>query len=178
MELLVITGIISVLAGVAVGVTSTVVRMRRGESGAQQLDAFLKRHREMAVARRRDVEIHFVEPNRVESLVRAVPDEDGNMDAPEPLEEMIFEGGIEFELIPEIPDTPNRFGNGAAISLGGANPVMFSSEGAFINAGNEPINASVFLAVPNDPLSATAITILGPTATIERWLWNGARWTK
>ncbi len=178
MELLVIAGIISVMAGIAIGVTTTVVRMARGESGAQQLDAFLKRHRETAIARRRDIEIRFVEPNRVQSLVRAVPDEDGNMAAPDPLEEMVFEGGIEYMLTPDLPDTPNLFGNGVAVSLGGANPVMFSSEGAFIDAGNNPINATISLAVPDDPLTATAVTILGPTATIERWLWNGAAWTK
>lgn len=179
MELLVIAGIIGVMAGVAVGVTSTVVRMARGESGAQQLDAFLKRHREMAIARRRDIEIRFIEPNRVESLERDIPDENGDMDPSVPLEEMVFEGGIEYEVSPDVPDTPNRFGNGAPITLVGAiPPVMFSSEGAFIDARNNPINASIFLAVPNDPLSGTAVTILGPTATIERWLWNGGAWTK
>lgn len=179
MELLVLAGIIGVLAGVSIGVSSTVVRMMRGESGAQQLDAFLKRHREAAIARRRDIEIRFIEPNRVESLVRAVPDENGNMAAPEPLEELVLEGGIEYELIDDVPDTPNLFGNATAISLGGAiPPVMFSSEGAFIDARNNPMNATISLAVPSDPLSATAVTILGPTATIERWLWNGSAWTK
>jgi prepilin-type N-terminal cleavage/methylation domain-containing protein len=178
LELLVVAGLISVLGAVALGVSNTVVRMMRAESGAQQLDAFLKRYRETAVSRRRDIEIRFIAPNQVSSLERAVPNNAGVMAAPTPLETIVFENGLRYQLATGVPDTPNLFGNAAAISLGGANPVMFSSEGAFIDANNNPINATLFLAVPGDRESAAAVTILGPTATIERWRWNGGAWTK
>lgn len=178
MELLVIAGIIGVLGGVAMGVSSTIVRMVRGESGAQQLDAFLKRHREMAIARRRDIEIRFIDPNQVQSAVRSVPVNPGDPIVATVLETMTFEGGIEYQLTDGLPDTRNGFGNATPVSLEGADVVMLSSEGAFINVPGDPINATISLGIEGDPLSATAITILGVTASIERWRWNGSDWTK
>lgn len=177
-ELLVSIAIIAILAGVGVGVTTTVVRMTRGETGAQQLDGFLKRHREMAVGRRRDIEIRFLPPNQVQSAQRAVPDPPAVTPAPTVLETLTFEGTIEYRQFAGLPDTPNLFGNGAAVALGGAVPVMFSSEGALIDAAGNPVNATVSLGIDGDPLSATAVTVLGATATIERWRWDGTRWLK
>jgi len=177
-EILITVAIIAILAGVGVGVTTTLVRMTRGETGAQQLDGFLKRHREMAVARRRDIEICFIAPNQVQSAQRAVPDPPAATPAPTVLETMTFEGRIGYRLFPGVPDTPNLFGNATEVAVGGTAPTMFSSEGAFIDAGNNPVNATISLGIEGDPLSATAVTVLGATASIERWRWNGANWTK
>lgn len=177
-ELVVICFLVAVSATFALGITMQFVRQVRGQTGAQQLDAFLKRHREMAIARRRDIEIRFLEPNRVQSAVRAVPNPPAATPAPTVLEEATFEGRVEYRVYPGLPDTPNRFGNGSAIILGGTQPVMFSSEGAFIDAANNPVNATFSLGVRGVRNSATAVTILGTTATIERWRWDGSRWTK
>jgi prepilin-type N-terminal cleavage/methylation domain-containing protein len=177
-DVIVTLAVLSILAGVGIGVSSTIVRMVRGESGAQQLDAFLKRHREMAVARRRDIEIRFLPPNRIQSALRAVPDPPNPTPAPAVLETVTFEGGIEYRAFPLIPDTPNQFGNAAAISVGGNLPVMFSSDGAFLDIDSNPVNATLLTGVDGDPLTAGAVTILGATATIERWRWNGAEWTR
>ncbi len=177
-ELLITLAIIGVLAGIGIGVTTTIVRMTRGETGAQQLEAFLKRHRELAIARRRDIEVWFLPPNQVESRERAIPNPPAVTPAPEVLERVTFEGRVEYRFFAGLPDTPNLFGDGAEINLGGATPVMFSSEGAFLDAGGNPVNATVLLGIEGDPLSATAVTILGATASIERFRWNGAAWVK
>lgn len=177
-EMLVTIAVIGVAAGMAIGVTNTVVRMSRGESGAQQLDGFLKRHREIAVARRRDIEVRFIAPNQFQSAQRAVPDPPAATPPPTVLETMTFEGRIEYRQFAGIPDTPNLFGNGTPVAVGGAATVMFSSEGAFIDVANNPVNATISLGIEGDPLSATALTVLGATASIERWRWNGANWTK
>jgi len=169
---------LAVLAGIGIGVSSNVARMARGESGAQQLDAFLKRHREMAVARRRDIEIRFLPPNQVQSAQRAVPDPPAATPAPTVLDTLTFEGNNEYRVFAGMPDTPNLFGNGAAINLGLVPPVMFSSEGAFVDLAGNPVNATISLGVVGDPMTASAVTILGPTASIERWKWDGANWTK
>jgi type II secretory pathway pseudopilin PulG len=177
-EMLVILGIAGVLAGVAVGVSTTIVRVARADSGAQQLDAFLKRHRELAIARRRDIEIVFEPPNRVMSFERAVPNPPDPTPAPTPLETMVFEGGIVYRLTTDVPDTPNLFGNGEAIAIGGPEPVMLAPEGSLLDALGNPVNVTISLGVEGDPLSATAVTILGATASIERWRWNGRNWTR
>lgn len=175
-EMLVVVAVAGVLAAVAIGMSTTSVRMSKGEAGAAQLDGFLKRHREMALARRRDIEIHFEPPNRVRSVQRWGVG-DANAD-PVELETLVLEGGIEFLLFDDMPDTPNAFGNGTEVSLGGLEPVMFASEGMFMDVAGNPINATISLGMAGDPLTAGAVTILGTTATIERWRWNGASWTK
>jgi prepilin-type N-terminal cleavage/methylation domain-containing protein len=174
-ELLVVIAIAGALTAIGIGMTTSSVRVSRGESGAAQLDGFLKRSREMALARRRDIEIRFVPPNRVQSVIRpGVGDADPN---PRLLETLTLEGGIEFRGF-GLPDTPNAFGNGAPIVLGGAEPVMFASEGMFMDVGGDPVNATISLGIENEPLTAAAVTVLGTTAMIERWRWNGASWTK
>jgi prepilin-type N-terminal cleavage/methylation domain-containing protein len=178
LEIIVVCAIIAVLGGIAVGVTTTMVRVEKADAGVMQLDSFLKRYREMAVARRRDIEIRFLSPNRVQAAVRAVPDPPTPTPAPTLVETMTFEGRVEYRRTPGVPDTPNGFGNAVAVSLGGVEPVMFSSEGAFIDIGSNPVNATISLGVEGDDLSATAITILGATARIERWRWSGGDWVK
>lgn len=175
-EMMIVVAVAGVLAAIAIGMSTTAVRMSKGEAGAAQLDGFLKRHREMALARRRDIEIQFDAPNRVRSVQRPGVG-DANAD-PIDLETLTLEGGIEFRVFDGIPDTPNAFGNGTAVTLGGLEPVMFASEGMFMDVAGNPINATISLGVEDDPLTATAVTILGTTATIERWRWNGASWTK
>jgi type II secretory pathway pseudopilin PulG len=177
-EILVTVAVAMLLGGMAVGVTNAVVRASRAESAAQRLEAFLKRHREMAVARRRDIEVRFTAPDRVESFERAIPNPPNPTPPPAPLETLRFEGGMRYLLTDGVPDTPNQFGNNREVFLGGADPVMFASEGAFIDANFNPVNATISLGIRGDPLSASAVTILGPTASIERWRWNGNAWTK
>jgi prepilin-type N-terminal cleavage/methylation domain-containing protein len=176
-EMVVVVAIAGILAAIGIGMSTNSVRASRGESAAAQLDGFLKRHREIALARRRDIEIRFIAPNQVRSIQRpGLGDVDQD---PVDLETLTLEGGIEFRLFDEIPDdTPNGFGNGAPVTLGGLEPVMFASEGMFMDVAANPVNATISLGMENEPLTASAVTILGTTATIERWRWNGAAWTK
>jgi prepilin-type N-terminal cleavage/methylation domain-containing protein len=175
-ETMIVVALAGILAAVGIGISSTTVRMSKGEAGAAQLDGFLKRHREMALARRRDIEIHFDAPDTVRSVMRwGIGDADPD---PQPLETLRLEGGIEFLVFDGMPDTPNAFGNGVPVTLGGAEPVMFASEGMFMDVAGNPVNATISLGVEDDPLSAAAVTILGTTATVERWRWNGSSWTR
>jgi hypothetical protein len=55
---------------------------------------------------------------------------------------------------------------------------MFTSEGTFTNVDGDPVNISVFLGVSRVPTSANAITILGATAAIRAWRWDGRQWVE
>ena len=173
-----VVAIIAVLGGIAIGVTPGVIQTAKGQAGAQQLAAFLKRHRELAISRRRNIEIAFTAPNMVRSTQRAVPDPPNPLGPSTVLETMYLEGRLEYRRFPAVADTPDAFGNGADIVLGGANPVMFTSEGSFTDVDGNPINASVFLGVPNQVSTANALTIIGTTATVRTFRWDGSRWVQ
>jgi prepilin-type N-terminal cleavage/methylation domain-containing protein len=178
-ELLMVVAIIAVMGGVAIGVTGNMVKTAKGKSGAQQLSSFLKRHRELAISRRRNIEIAFTLPNIVTSTQRAVPDPPNPLGASTVLETMYLEGQIEFRKFTAVVlDTPDVFGSAAAVNLGGANPVMFTSEGTFADVNGDPINATLLLGVNNQPNTANAVTIIGTTATLRLWRWDGSRWVQ
>lgn len=180
LELVLTITLVATLTAIAVGVTPNIVKWAKGDSGAMELDAFLKRHRETAIARRRDIEIRFIEPNQVESAERSVPDPENGVNeiTTTVLERLTFEGRIQYWKPDGAPDTPDGFGNEAVIDLGGTEPVMFSSEGAFLDSDGDPVNATLFVGVKGDPQTATAVTILGTTASIRRWHWNGTGWSR
>jgi prepilin-type N-terminal cleavage/methylation domain-containing protein len=179
LEILMVVAIIAILGGIAMGVSSNMIRTAKGKSGAQQLSSFLKRHREMAISRRRHIEIEFAAPNRVVSRQRAVPNPPAPLGPSTLLETMYLEGRIEYRKFPVITlDTPDAFGSAAAVNLGGANPVMFTSEGTFADVNGDPINATILLGVASQTDTANAVTIIGTTATLRTWRWDGARWVQ
>jgi prepilin-type N-terminal cleavage/methylation domain-containing protein len=183
-ELLMVVAIMAILAGVAIGITPGIIQSAKGQSGAQQLSGFLKRHREMAISRRRNIEIRFTLPATVSSAQRAVPDPAVvPTPPPTPLETMILEGGLQFLRFPAAAvnpvNTPDAFPIGAgAVNLGGADPVLFTSEGSFTDVNGDPINATVFLGVPSQANTANALTIIGTTATVRSWRHNGGQWVQ
>jgi hypothetical protein len=94
---------------------------------------------------------------------------------------MIFEGRIEFLRFPAVvpANTPDLFPIGAgAVNLGGEDPVMFTSEGSFTDVDANPINATIFIGVPNQPNTANALTIIGTTATVRTWRNDGRQWVQ
>lgn len=181
-ELLVVVAIIAIMGGIAIGITGEAIRNERGKSGVAQLSSFLKRHRELAISRRRNIEIAFTVPNMVQSRQRPVPDPPNPIGPVTVLETMYFEGRIEYRQFGGIPDTPDFFGAGGPIILGGApptvNPVMFTSEGSFTDVDGNPINVSVFLGVANQRNTANALTIIGTTAAVRTWRYDGSRWVQ
>ena len=91
-----------------------------------------------------------------------------------------FEGGIRFLTATGVPDTPEPYGNSTAVvftnATGTPPEVKFSPEGTFINQDGVPLNGTIFLSIPNKPLSARAVSIFGSTGRIRGYRWNGNAW--
>jgi prepilin-type N-terminal cleavage/methylation domain-containing protein len=177
-EILVVVAIIGILASVAIGMTPDIIRSAKGEGSAAQLSTFLTRTREMAISRRRNIEISFILPDQVQSAQRAVPDPPNATPPPTVLETMQFEGQLGYRTFGGQGDTPDLFGLADPIFLGGLTPVMFTSEGSFVDRDGNPINATIFLGVNQQPLTSNAVTILGPTGAVRSWRWNGRAWVQ
>jgi prepilin-type N-terminal cleavage/methylation domain-containing protein len=177
-ELLMVVAIVGVLAAIAIGVTPAALRTTKGAAAAQQLSGFIKRTRELAISRRRTIEIVFTAPSRVQTFQRAVPNPPAATPAPTLLETMYLEGQLEFRIFGGVTDTLDAFATGftGPINVGPNTPLMFTSEGSLVDVNGDPFNATLFLGVPNQISTANAITVLGTTALVRNWRWDGSKW--
>jgi type II secretory pathway pseudopilin PulG len=151
----------------------------------------LRQAREMAIAKRRNVQVQFTAPNQIQLTILTLPGE-----VVPPVMRPTFlndnvPGGLTFAVLVGT-DTPMNFGNSTAISLqqpggGGAWTVMFTSSGAFCGTAqaaatlyqatnNNPVNASLFLGVVGKPTTARAVTVFGATGRVRSYYWTGVSW--
>ena len=174
-ELTVVLGLSVVLASIAVLTTTGAVEGARADSAAQALVRELREARELAISERRNIEVAFLDPNQVQVIRRDVV---GTAEVGTTvLETVVLEGRQRFFLPAGAADTPDGFGNAAAVDFGTATALLFTSEGTFVDQTGDSLNGTVFLGDPQNDLSLRAVTVFGPTALVTVWRWNGAAWT-
>jgi len=175
MELLVVLGVASVVMATAVLMMPSAIRDARSDGGMALVVAELRRAKDLAVTERRDMEVRFVLPDEIQIWRQEVPVQANNQTR---ISTTRLENHIEFLVMPGLPDTPDGFGNGSAIEFDNAAVLYFRSEAMFTdgNANLDPLNGTIFLGVRNQPLTARAVTIFGPTALIRGYRWTGAQW--
>jgi type II secretory pathway pseudopilin PulG len=169
-----VLGIIAVASTTAVMVMPRAVTSAKADSSAQRLESVLRTAREQSISQRRNVRVVFNAPNTVQVFRVEV--------GPPPLtltliSEAVLEGRAQFLLFPGIGDTPDAFGNSNAVSFGTATSVQFTSEGSFVDQAGDEVNGTVFIGVPDQPETARAVSVFGPTALIRTWNWDGHSWT-
>jgi Tfp pilus assembly protein FimT len=171
-ELVVVLGIIAVAAGVAMVAMPGAVLTAKSDSGATRVMSVLRAVREEAISQRRNIRVAFTDPNRIVVSRVEVPGPGTTV-----INTVLLEDGIRFLKFDGVPDTPDAFGNATATSFGAATTIAFTSEGQLIDQHGDPINGTVLLGRYNDPNTARAVTIFGPTALIRQWRWDGRAWT-
>jgi len=172
-ELLVVVGVIGVAAAITVMVTPTALRITRSDSGLSRVVATLRTAREQAISQRRNIRVAFINNNQIVVTRVNVPGPSTTV-----INTVYLEDGITFQRYTGLPDTPDAFGSGSAVSFGTATTVAFTSEGSFVDQNGDPVNGTVMLGRYDDPTTARAVTLFGPTALIRQWRWSGARWTR
>lgn len=177
LELMVVVGILGTLAAISIMVSPAFMKHAKAESGiAQAVDA-LRVGRETAISQRRNVKIEFLGLNAIRT-VRQDIGANGAVTGTTALATVELENNMRFQLETGVPDTPDGFGNGTAISFGTSPERMFTSEGTLVNQQGDVMNGTLFLSVPGDPLSSRAISIFGPTALVRVWRWDGRQWVE
>jgi prepilin-type N-terminal cleavage/methylation domain-containing protein len=177
LELSVVVGILGTLAAITIMVSPAFMRHAKAESGiAQAVDA-LRVARETAISQRRNVTIEFIGLTAIRTARQDIG-ANGVVTGTTVLNTVELENNVQFRLDPGIPDTPDAFGNGTAISFGSSPERMFTSEGTLVDQQGDVLNGSVFLSIPGDPMSARAISIFGPTALVRIWRWDGRQWVE
>jgi prepilin-type N-terminal cleavage/methylation domain-containing protein len=177
LEIMVVVGIMGVLAAMAIMVSPSYTEHARAEAGIAQVMDALRLARETAISQRRNVEVRFIGLTAIQTAREDIG-ANGVVTGTTVLRTVEFESNMKFLQQPGVPDTPDLFGNGAAVAFGPSPTRVFTSEGTFVNQQGDPLNGTVFLSIPGKPLSARAITIFGPTALLRAWRWNGREWVE
>jgi prepilin-type N-terminal cleavage/methylation domain-containing protein len=192
LELITVVGIIGILSAFAVMSTRSITFNSKANAAMDAVITQLRAGRQMAISMRRNVLVQITTPNKIQLTVETLPGEaPATPIAPVYLNDNSG-GGAQFYVYPGLPDTPMAFGNSQAInyvaSSGGTAglSVMFSTSGTlvgttlssgFSTVGNSnPVNASIFLAIPGQQNSARAITVLGATGRVRSYFWTGSSW--
>jgi prepilin-type N-terminal cleavage/methylation domain-containing protein len=169
-EALIVIMVMSVVSGMALLNIGAVLPGMGANTAMQQTVAQLRRGRELAIAQRRNIQLSFPSANQIQLTRYEVPT------GTTVLSTITLEGKNAFLLISGVPDTPDAFGNGSAISFSGPASWMFLSNGTLVDSGANPINGSIFLGQASKSDTARAVTILGATGRIRDYRWVKNAW--
>jgi prepilin-type N-terminal cleavage/methylation domain-containing protein len=169
LEILIVVAIMGLMMAIAVPSVRTEIIDARANAAMWQVHAQLQAARDWAMTQRRTMEVQFNGTNqilviRVDGAVRTT------------LATLVFTNGMQYQLFAGLPDTPDAFGAGRAINFGGPTTVWFLADGSLSDANNVPVSGTVFLGIPDQSLTARAVTVLGPTGRIQGYRWDGSAW--
>jgi prepilin-type N-terminal cleavage/methylation domain-containing protein len=177
LEVLIVVGILGTMAAMAMMVSPSYSQHARAEAGISQVIDVMRSAREVAISQRRNVRLQFIGLNAIRTLREDI-DVNGILTGTTVLRTVELENRVQFRLEPGVPDTPDLFGMASATDFDLPAPWMFTSEGSFVGASGDVTNGTVFMSIPNEANSARAITVLGTTALIRPWRWNGREWVE
>jgi prepilin-type N-terminal cleavage/methylation domain-containing protein len=158
------------VAGFAVMNITEMLPAINANGSMHQIVAQLRNGRELAVAQRRNIQVLFQNSNQIQLVRNDVPS------GSTLLSTSTLEHGCRFHLFDGIPDSPDSFGNAAAVDFGAASTMTFLSDGTLVDEEGNPLSGSVFLGIADSSATARAVTILGATGRIRSYRWTGTSW--
>jgi len=175
LEVLLVAGLIAVIGGITIGVTDAFIRTAKSDSSVSAALMAIDTARDRAVAERRNIELNFVLPDRIQ-LIRQEIDAAGSVVGTTMIDEYRLENGMQIYKFPSAGDTPDAFGATSATTFTGTEPVMFTSDGSLVDANGDVVNGTLFFGIPGQQTSARAITVFGITGFTRTWKWSGTTW--
>lgn len=184
-EMLLVVAVTFIVAAIAVVQLQPSLQNFRANSAEDEVKSTLRQAREYAISQRRTVAVSFAaDPHgnaeinlNLYNVAAGVQTLDNT-----PFLQVPLQPSVQFMLTPTLPDTPDSFGNSSALCFNGAayapgTIIEFQSDGTFTDATGTPINGSIFLGIPQYPITARAVTILGTTGRIKGWSGaDGSSW--
>ena len=182
LELLVVVGLMGVVAAMAMMVSPALTQTKRSDSGMEQALDAIRSAREVAISQRRNVRLSFVGITAFQTLREDI-DSTGTVTGTTILRTVQLENRMQIRLDPDVlVNTPDRFPTAArpatATAFSGPTPVRFTSEGTFVDANGDVTNGTITLSIPGMKNSARAVTVMGATALVRSWRWNGSAWVE
>lgn len=172
MELVMVCLMATTVTAISAGAFRNIRATSVGNANIRKVEALLKLGRETAINQRRAVVITFVPPNEIRLTRTNLPV------GTTQIANGYLENNMAFMLFSGVPDTPDGFGRTAAVDFGAATQIMFTSDGTLTDQVGNPINGTVYLGQTGTPLTARALTVFGPTATMRTYRWDGSSWRK
>jgi prepilin-type N-terminal cleavage/methylation domain-containing protein len=170
-ELMIVVAVMGVLIGMAVVQIGSSRSGLSGDGAMRVVLAQMNQARQLAITQRRNMRLSFTNPSLVQIIREEVPGPTLTTISAVP-----FEGRLQFLTITGLPDTPDAFGNSSAVAFGAATETKFGPDGTFIDQNGNMLNGTVFVALPNEKLSARAVTIFGSTGRVRAFKWDGGSW--
>ena len=170
-ELMMVTGIMGVLTGMAVVQIGSSRQGLIGDGAMRVVLAQANQARELAITQRRNMRLTFSAGSQVEIVREEVPGPTLTT-----ISTVVFEGGLQFLTVAGLPDTPEEFGNSSAVTFGAATEIKFAPDGTLVDQSGNTLNGTVFVAVAGQKLSARAVVFYGSTGRIRGYRWDGISW--
>ena len=170
-ELILVAAVGTVLMAITSVSIGHFLESTRGDAALVGVTSQLRQARDLAINRRRTIQIEFVSPNEVRTSQLDIPS------GTTLINQFFLEGNVEFVRFAAVPDTPDGFGASAAIDFGDESP-RFIVDGMLVDVSGAPLSGTVFLGLQNEPLSARAATVFGGTGLVRGYSWNGTSWVE
>jgi type II secretory pathway pseudopilin PulG len=148
----------------------------RANSALQLLEAALRQAREASIDQRRNVTVTFQGTSELVAVAQGI-----NGGANTTLYDFLLPEGFAYVLFAGIGDTPDGFGNAAAVyynCTGNTLPctITFQSDGSVLDGQGGSNNGSIFIGITGQTQTARAATILSATGKINGWHYTGTKW--
>ena len=148
-----------------------VLESTQGDAALAGVTSQLRQARDLAINRRRTIQVDFVMPNEVRTTQLDIPS------GTTLIRQFFLEGNIQFVQFGSVPDTPDGFGAASAIDFSNETP-YFIDDGMLVDSSGAALSGTVYLGLPTEPSSARAITVFGGTGHVRGYSWNGAAWVE
>jgi hypothetical protein len=167
--------------GVVIGIAVVQIGSSRaglkGDGAMRVVLSQLNQARELAITQRRNMRVEFNSGTTVVIKREEVPWPNALGPTLTTLTSVPFEGGLQFLRIVSLGDTPDAFGYATELAFPALTTQMkFGPDGTFIDQDGATFNGTVFTALPNQNLSARAVTIFGSTGRVRGYRWDGSGW--
>jgi prepilin-type N-terminal cleavage/methylation domain-containing protein len=170
-EVLLVVSLVGILSGIGVSLLGGWIPRARADAASRLVAYQLIAAREQALGERRNIEVKFVGNDQIQLVKHELPTGETI------LRTVPLEYSVKFHKFTNIStDTPDAFGFPAATYFGGAQSVMFTSDGSMIDDLGVPVNGTILLGLPENVLSARGVTVFGGTGRVRSYRWSGTKW--
>ncbi|MGH9489983.1 MAG: pilus assembly FimT family protein [Terriglobales bacterium] len=173
-ELLIAMTVLLVMLALAVVAYQKLWPGVKADAALDGVESQMRMARQDALTQRRTFELEFQAPNLI-TISRV--EISGSLTA-EPSYTLPY--NATFQVFAGLPDTPDAFGDSAAIDFtdvnggAGGDTLMFLSNGSVTDAAGNLVNGTVFMGLGTDSTTARAVTLYGITGIVHGYRYDTA----